>query len=655
MSYIDESQLYNYIDTVNQNLYRNLIPFSTMSLFPTVGNTDASIYYAQDTGISYLWSGTSYIVYIPPSTGIVETISTSNSNIISATGTNNITLNIQNGANTPILYTALSPSTSGANIAANASLIASITQLEFGFNPINTVGSFTQDEMDYVSAYLPAYCKLIDRSDSTQWAQFSINAFNGSSAFSYLYNVTHLAGDTMVNFTNGKQYYVILKPTTTGATGPTGTMGMTGPTGSVGLTGPTGTMGMTGPTGSVGLTGPTGTMGMTGPTGSVGLTGPTGQMGITGLTGPTGNTGNTGPTGNTGNTGPTGNTGMTGPIGSSLFLSGAVVITTTPTITLNGVNITSNPNIQVSGSTIIINSNVVIQGSLTMNAGGSSLIVNGSCNLYGLLLCNDSSTLKFNELICQPNISTDYVQFLSSTSGSINLTANLVLIQNYTARCYVSITSSGNVNIVAHQKFHFTGNSTTNTSCFLVNPTSTGQFNLISDFIFFDSNTANTSTASDNYTIIMQKSSLQASVIKFYNNSQTSTSSSAGFVIQLGNTFSSTYIECDTFEISKNTNAASANHGVYLSSSTISCLTMTLSNNQSGGTTATYYGILFASGSVKTDILRTTGDNTGSVNQNAGCAPSTFAGLTSGTVPHIVWANMVGGSSTTNFPSTGYT
>ena len=120
----------------------------------------------------------------------------------------------------------------------------------------------------------------------------------------------------------------------TGPTGPAGggsSSGMTGPTGSVGPTGSTG-LGFTGPTGPAGFgsTGPTGIvgptgLGATGPTGSVGPTGNTGPTGATGLgntgatgdTGPTGPTGSVGPTGlgDTGSTGPTGSTGSTGPMG----------------------------------------------------------------------------------------------------------------------------------------------------------------------------------------------------------------------------------------------------------------------------------------------------------------------------------------------------
>jgi hypothetical protein len=371
------------------------------------------------------------------------------------------------------------------------------------------------------------------------------------------------------------------------------------------------------------------------------------QSGTIGPTGPSGSTGPVGPVGPTGTNGANGATGATGPQGSNqtLYLSGAVVITTTPTITLNAVDITTlYPNIQVVGSTIIINSNIVISGSLELN-DSSKFAVNGDLILYGSLTIGEDTTFQAKEMLCQGTSNSDIVTIQGTTSTMLMTIFGNMTFQNYQRQILFTVTT-GSLTVNAKDVYFYNNSNIIDSNTIILWGNGSGYVTFNCYSFILENNTGTGNGALFNVGHL----NLNADIVRFVNNLQSGTGPS----IQLGAS-NLVFIDAETVDFTNN-GAAGGNDGVFISASTLKADNLYFRNNYSTGAVGPWYGVLIANTStISCDILKVIQD--GSVNnQNINSVGgSTINGLTSGAVPHIVFINTLGGATIGGFPSAGYT
>lgn len=375
---------------------------------------------------------------------------------------------------------------------------------------------------------------------------------------------------------------------------------------------------------------------------------PEGTTPGSGPTGPTGPAGTNGTNGSTGATGPIGPTGATGS-NQTLVLTGDVVITTTPTITLNTVNITTQyPNIQVSGSAIIINSNIVINGSLTINSSASFKIY-GDCYINGFLSVGNGCTFNMNDLICTGVLSTDYVNVANTTGTGVITAYGNIEMTNY-KYSIVFTNTAGSLNINTKGFYIHDNGTTTQNHTINFFGTTGGFYVTINAKTFIVENNINNSIGD---VCNLGFAQLNADVIKFTSNVQ---QSSNGGCITIGYTGISyvNYITCNDLEFSLN--STNANHCVYLANAQIVCDQIIFENNSCVAAHTAFYGVIINNGStVRCDIVKSIGDGTTN-NQDFIIGGASFSSYT-GTLanPHIVWNRFTNGTTSSGWPANGIT
>ncbi len=294
----------SYIDTVNTNTYDNMDTYASFGSLPVSPDSLDRLYLTTDTGNIYRWNGSSYIL-VSTGGGGVATVSSADTQVLTSSGTTNITLtpntNTANGLlkltsqnrfptsylseNCPTRFALTKTSTqffpslnfyqNGTTWGFSASIVRNYTT----FGDSYSVLSFLQT--------LPVGAKIIvsNRTNANQYAVGIVQSLSfGPDTNGYLEFTVSLS--VPYTFTDSTQVNVEIRDI--GPTGPTGPQGIQG---IQGVTGPTGIQGMTGPTGQQGIQGVTGPTGQQGINGTIGTMGPTGPQGITGATGAIGPTG----------------------------------------------------------------------------------------------------------------------------------------------------------------------------------------------------------------------------------------------------------------------------------------------------------------------------------------------------------------------------
>ena len=416
MSYIDSNQLNYYLDTTNPNIYQNVIPYPTFSAFPSNPTVvETQIFIAQDTNISYLWNGTTYIIYSTGGggggTGFTGPFgprgNTGYTGYTGPTGQNGVGNTGPTGPAGPI-----------TSVAANAVLFSTGTGIagdatEFVFNDTNTNVTITKPSSQGVISTL-----LTLNSDPSGAHGFGAhlelagNVAGGATIFRTDGGLNNSALQIYgggYNGLGGGAIYVNGNNSTSGGAGAVQIVcGLTGLTGTNPQTAfqvydsnfnnlinvqANGTAGLVqipsiaansyvGTDANHNLISLTGVMGPTGYTGSTGSMGPTGNTGPIGNTGPMGNTGPTGMTGSTGMTGPIGNTGSTGALGfsSSYFLYQTDTLTSVGPPPSSGLIIYSNIVTQTASTDLYVSN---------YNSTGEDVAI-----FLGLLIAGNSLVLQ---------------------------------------------------------------------------------------------------------------------------------------------------------------------------------------------------------------------------------------------------------------------
>ena len=332
---------------------------------------------------------------------------------------------------------------------------------------------------------------------------------------------------------------------------------------------------------------------------------------------------------------------------SGLVLTGAVAITTTPTITLNAGNITTGTDgaITTSGSVLVINTNLIVTGSLTINSS-AQLRVNGNIFLYGSLSMSSGSVLTAHNLLCRPNLSTDTWNVNASAGvATMNLTGHL-LIESYTQTVALTQTTGSCVlNIMGDCVIRNNSNATTN--CIFFQNSSSGSSTINCKDLVISGNVCSSGVANNNYCVLFDKVNVNAYAVRVSNNSNNAVSG-GGICVQLGSASSGSIggFICNTIECTLN--GTTTYHGVAIYQ-TMRADQIVFESNF-GGTG--FNGVQIDSGATLTcDVLKVRANGTTQNASNGG----TISGYTGGTVPHIVFYQMLGGSSTIGMPSAGFT
>ena len=251
-------------NTIDPNVYENYDTYATYADLPPSPTTLNRLFFVVDTATYYRWNGSAYAVAIDPVTGTVtsvnagtnisitgtsvapivnvsvpivqsvsagtgpitvtgtssapvinssalSSISSDNTYLINITGGN--TVSPQVGAQSLNILTLASPTTNGSQMGCNATLVASITQIELGWLPVNRFTDSIQSQYEYIIKYLPAYLRIIDTAATGNYASFTVSSLFATGSYSYLFNVSYIAGDsTISSVTTGHTYEIMIKP-----------------------------------------------------------------------------------------------------------------------------------------------------------------------------------------------------------------------------------------------------------------------------------------------------------------------------------------------------------------------------------------------------------------------------------------------------------
>lgn len=445
-----------------------------------------------------------------------------------------------NGAYRGLVYEMASGFGTATQIATNATIISSISQMSIGFSSFNggsdaDIASSTQTALEYIKDNLPYTVRVIDTTNTSNHFTLTLNSYAGASGSAYLFNVSYVS--TQTNITNiptlGTKCYLLFDHT--GISNKTAiTTHINNTTGAH-----AGTAISTNTTGYY-ITASTVQNNLS----QLDTRANTDAVNIASLQV---NKLDTLTAGNNFLTITGTGTSRTLTTRSNAYLSGTVNITNAGLLTLGGVSQTGHPFVS-SGSTMTVYDDLIIDGTFTM-ASNSNLVVVGNLVVLGTVTISATTTITCNGIInFMGKTSADT---FSCTTCTFN-TYDEFAIRNYTSSAYVNFLGTNAINA---KSFTFQNNTA---SLFFDNTSSHTM--TVSDILFANNSNASSGVGFNGSTIRLQNITINATSVKFLNNT------SINYACDLRQNVT---INANIIEFTSNVNTVSGAYTVYMNTSIV--------------------------------------------------------------------------------------